>query len=139
MGTVYAEITLKNMFDVGKAREGLMKEHNIRTATVTAIVDTGAMTLVITEELFQELGLSIIGEKMVRTASGQRCKVTEPVGIHWKDRFSALSAVVIPGAEVVLLGVLPLEDMDLIVNPGTQELQGAHGDIVECMVLSWWT
>ncbi|MDR1836539.1 MAG: retroviral-like aspartic protease family protein [Treponema sp.] len=137
MGTVYAEITLKNSYEEGKALEGLIKSEEVRTATVTAIVDTGAMSLVITEDLRQKLGLSIRGEKPVLIANGQRVlsKVTETVEIHWKNRFTTLPAVVIPGAAAVLLGAIPLEDMDLIVNPVTQELVGAHGDIAETLAL----
>ena len=133
MGTVYAEITLKNVVDAARVRDGQIKEQDIRSATVTALVDTGAMTLVITEKLYQTLGLSKVGERMIRTASGQRlaCTVSEPVDIHWKNRSSSQRAVVIPGAEDVLLGAIPLEDMDLMVNPVTQELIGIHGDIVE--------
>jgi hypothetical protein len=41
---------------------------------------------------------------------------------------------VVPDAEEVLLGAIPLEDMDLIVYPARQELIGAHGDEVVCMV-----
>jgi hypothetical protein len=36
--------------------------------------------------------------------------------------------VVLPEGEEILLGVLPLEGMDLLVNPVAQCLQGAHGD-----------
>jgi clan AA aspartic protease len=137
MGTVYAEITLNNAADAAGVRDGRLKEQDIRSAAVTAVVDTGAMTLVITEELYKTLGLSMVEEKMVRTASGQRltCKVTEPVDIHWKDRGSSLRAVVIPGAETVLLGAIPLEDMDLMVNPVSQELVGIHGNVVEVLAL----
>jgi hypothetical protein len=96
------------------------------------------MSLVITEELRQKLGLAITAQKIVRIASGQRlsCGLTEAVEVHWRDRVSTLSAVVIPGAETVLLGSIPLEDMDLMVNPVTRELAGAHGDTVEFMALS---
>jgi len=137
MGTVYAEISLSNAADAARVRDGQLKEQDIRSATVTALVDTGAMTLVITEKLYQTLGLSKVGERVVRTASGQRlaCIVTEPVDIHWKNRGSSTRAVVVPGAEDVLLGAIPLEDMDLMVNPVTQELVGIHGDIVECIVM----
>ena len=126
MGTVHAEITLKNV-----------KDEAIAPETVTAVVDTGAMSLVITEELRQKLGLGVVGEKIARIANGQRvsCDLTEAVEIRWKNRISILSAVVIPGTEAVLLGAIPLEDMDLIVNPVTQELVGAHGDIVEFLAL----
>ena len=138
MGTVHAEITLKNTVDAANARAGNIKEQDIRSVTVTALVDTGAMYLGITEELYQKLGLSKMGERVFRTASGQRlaCKVTEPVDIHWKDRSSSQRAVVIPGAETVLLGAIPLEDMDLMVNPVAQELVGIHGDVVEGMLLT---
>jgi hypothetical protein len=34
----------------------------------------------------------------------------------------------VPGAEEVLLGAIPLEDLDLIVDPVRQELTGAHGE-----------
>ena len=40
MGMVYAEITLKNALDVGKARDGLIPEQEVRFLTVTAVVDT---------------------------------------------------------------------------------------------------
>ena len=137
MGTVYAEITLKNAFDDGKFREGLIGEQDARSVTVTAVVDTGAMTLVITEELRQKLGLRIVGEKFAKTANGQRvsCGITEAVEIYWKNRNTTLQAVIIPGAEAVILGTIPLDDMDLVVKPDTRELVGAHGDIVEVLVL----
>ena len=137
MGMVHAEITLRNVYDEGKAHEGLIKPENIRSVIVNAVVDTGAMNLVITEELFQKLGLMIEGEKTAHIANGQRvsCKVTDAVKVCWKDRDTIVPAVVIPGAEKVLLGAIPLEGMDLMVNPSTQELVGVHGDKVEFLVL----
>ena len=138
MGTVHADITLKNAADNANYERGLIKEEDVRSVTVSAVVDTGAMSLVISEELRQKLGLNVKGEKMALVANGQRvlCKVTEAVEIRWKNRYSSIPAVVIPGAAKVLLGVIPLEDMDLIVNPVTQELVGAHGDVIECLVLA---
>jgi clan AA aspartic protease len=137
MGTTYAEITIKNSRDAGNAREGLIEEGDVRSVTVQAVVDTGAMTLVINEELQQKLGLKVLRIRSALVANGQRvvCNETEPVEIEWKDRGSSLRAVVIPGAKTVLLGAIPLEDMDLMVNPVTQELVGAHGDTVECLAL----
>ena len=55
------------------------------------------------------------------------CKVTDPVQIQWKNRFAAVSAVVMPEGKP-LLGVIPLEFMDLIVDPIRRELVGANGD-----------
>ena len=136
MGFVHAEITLTNTMDEGFAKEGYIKPEEVRTATVTAVVDTGAMPLVISEEIFQKLGLGIEGEKIVRTVNGQRvqCKVTGPVKFRWKNREMILQSLVIPGAETVLLGVVPLEALDLMVKPGTQELAGVHGDEIEYII-----
>jgi len=126
MGIVHAEITLKNL-----------KNETIAPETVTAIVDTGSLNLVITEDLCRKLGLGVEGERTAHIANGQRvtCKRTEAVKVYWKDRDTVVHAMVIPGAEKVLLGAIPLEDMDLMVSPVTQELVGVHGDKVECLVL----
>jgi clan AA aspartic protease len=130
MGNVHATITLKNVKDMGFASGGYIKEENIRSVTVNALVDTGAMTICITEEIREKLGLEIVETRYARIANGERvsCQVTEPVEIRWKNRHSTCKTVVIPGAEIILLGVIPLEDMDLTVNPVSQELVGAHGD-----------
>jgi hypothetical protein len=50
------------------------------------------------------------------------------VRIIWKDRFSNSNPIVLPGGPETLLGVIPLEDMDLIVDTVDQKLAGKHGD-----------
>ena len=129
MGNVYAEITVKNAYDVGCANAGQISENNVRTVILNALVDTGATTLVINEDLFNQLGLDVIETRSINIAGGGKIegKVTSPVHIHWKNRFAAVSAVVLPGGKP-LLGVIPLEFMDLIVDPIRRELVGAHGD-----------
>jgi clan AA aspartic protease len=130
MGIVYADLILKNARDVGNVWCGHIAEKNVHQAAVRAVVDTGAGTLVIGEDIFQRLGLTIKGLRGVTLAGGEHLvgRITEAVEIHWKDRFSTLNALVLPGEHEVLLGALALEDMDLIVDPKRQELIGAHGD-----------
>jgi clan AA aspartic protease len=137
MGMVYAEITLKNAWDAGNAKTGLIKDSEVRSLTATAVVDTGAASLVINEEICGKLGLMIQKERSARVADGRRvvCKVTHPVEIHWKDRSTSCEAMVIPGAETVLLGAIALEGMDLMIHPAKQELIGVHGDTIEYMAL----
>jgi len=126
MGIVHTEITLKNV-----------KNGTIAPETVTAIVDTGSLNLVITEELRRKLELEIEGERTAHIANGQRvsCKMTEAVKVYWKDRFTVVQAMIIPGAEKVLLGAIPLEGMDLMISPATQEVVGVHGDKIEYLAL----
>ena len=132
MGNVYAEITIKNSADVTNAGRGLIPDKDVRSIIVTALVDTGAMTLVINEGMRQKLGLTIEKTSTATLAGGHQavCEITEPVRIIWKERDSVCRAWVLPGEDEALLGVIPLEDMDLIVDPKHNELIGAHGDTV---------
>ena len=130
MGHVNAQLVLKNLDDVKRVKRGELPENEVRQATVTAMVDTGATTLVINKKLFQELGLDIMGEQRVTFANDPKevCKLTEPVGIYWNDRFVAMHAFVVEDAAEILLGVLPLEGMDLMIDTVHRELVGVHGD-----------
>ena len=130
MGYVNTRITLKNIRDIFKAKDGIIQEPEIRQATVDVMVDTGTSLLVINEPLFQQLGLNVMEEREITLANDAKdiCKVTEPLMIKWEDRSVAISALVIKDAPDLLLGVLPLEGMDLIVDTVNQKLVGAHGN-----------
>jgi predicted aspartyl protease len=129
MGLIHAEITLKNAGDVTNVQRGFLKEPEIRETVVQAVVDTGAMTLVINEQLRQQLGLGIVGSKVATLANNvkETVKIAEPVDVHWKNRSMTCRPWVV-GSGRVLLGAIPLENMDLIVDPSAQELVGAHGE-----------
>jgi clan AA aspartic protease len=130
MGYFKEEITLSNTFDKGSAIRGNIKEDEIRTLKVEAMPDTGAWTLVINEEVRQKLGLEIMETSRSSLANGQSdiYDVTEGIEIRWKNRKTVLPAVVVPNAKDILLGALPLEAMDLMVDPVHQCLVGVHGD-----------
>ena len=135
MGTVYTELKLRNEWDVALANKGVIKPEEIRAIRVKAIVGTGAYSLMLDEETSQKLGLEKTGEQKIRIANGERipCPVTGPVEINWRDRQSVMRAITVPGLPNVLLGLLPLEEMDLIIHPNRHELVGAHGDTIEYM------
>ena len=137
MGLVHTEITLTNVEDIFKAKDGIITNDEIRQTKVTAMVDTGAGTLVINEAVRQILGLGIEGTRQARLADGaaQHYDITEPVNVQWKNRDSTCRALVLPNASNVLLGAIPLEDMDLIVDPKEEKLTGRHGDEIVQMIL----
>ena len=130
MGHVNTQITLKNVKDIFRAEEGIIQETEIRKATVDVMVDTGATMLVINEQLFEQLGLDVMGEREITLANDAKemCKLTEPLEINWGNRSIAMPALVMEDASDFLLGVLPLEGMDLMVDTVNQRLIGAHGD-----------
>ena len=130
MGLVYSEITLVNLEDKLNAKNGIIKEQDIRSMTVTAMVDTGAGNLVIDEATREKLGLEKKGTQSGILADGARglYDMAGPLEIWWKDRSFVLNTMVIPNASEILLGALPLEGMDLIVDPLGENLVGAHGN-----------
>ena len=130
MGLVYENITLKNATDVISVERKIMQESEVRQIKVLAMVDTGADTLVINEAMRQELGLKLMGERQVSMANdtNEMCKITEPIMVYWKERSAVTRAIVLPGASEVLLGAIPLEEMNVMVDPRSQSLVGIHGD-----------
>jgi clan AA aspartic protease len=130
MGFVYEEITLKNAGDESIAARGIIEERDVRQTTVTALVDTGALTMIINENLRLKLGLGVQGEHYATLADEGKVlvKTVEPVRICWKNRSMVCEPWVIPGDGDILLGAIPLENMDLIVDPARRVLTGAHGD-----------
>jgi len=137
MGTVHIDITLKNLKDEMLVSEGYKKQEDIRTATVTAVADTGALYMVLPEKLADNLGLEVKGEKTAHIANGQRigCPFIPAVTVQWKDRETVVQAIIIPGSEKILFGALAMEAMDLMVDPVNQQVVGVHGDKIEILAL----
>jgi clan AA aspartic protease len=132
MGEVRTEVTLVNLGDQNDADRGYIPQDQVRRLTVNAVVDTGAWTLVINEATREKLGLRMeeITETTVAGGGKVSSQITEPVRIYWKDRRTTCETAVLPGESEVLLGAYPLEGLDLMVHPKTQEVTGAHGDKV---------
>jgi hypothetical protein len=88
------------------------------------------LQLEISCKFHQKLGLSIkeTSESTLADGKTDTYDITEGVEIRWKNRGTVLPALVVPEAKNVLLGALPLEAMDLIVDPVRHQLTGAHGD-----------
>jgi clan AA aspartic protease len=130
MSVFMEEIILANARDMGNARAGLIPEAEVRVMTIGVMPDTGAWTLVINEDIRQRLGLAITERSESTLADGKTdtYDVTEGVGIRWKNRSTVLPAVVVSDAKDILLGALPLEAMDLMVDPVHERLVGVHGD-----------
>ncbi|GHU81475.1 hypothetical protein FACS189468_4190 [Spirochaetia bacterium] len=130
MGETYAEITLKNAMDVSMLKRRLIKKAQVRQITVQAMADTGSADLIINEKIRRQLGLKIESSDNIRWANNyaQECHYTEAVAVQWKDRRTYCPAVVMAGADEALLGLIPLEAMDLSVDPVGQQVVGKHGD-----------
>jgi len=130
MSLVHAEITLKNVEDMLSVKKGFKPDQEIRQVTVNALVNSGAWAMVINEPTREKLGLEAGGVAPGILADGAKAmyKSAGPIEIAWKDRTFICEALIVPNADENLLGAIPLEALDLTINPRTEEVVGAHGD-----------
>lgn len=89
---------------------------------VEALVDTGALHLCIPEHVCIQLGLEEVGKREVTTVDGKKHLVpyVGPIAITFEGRTCMTGALVL--GDGVLLGAIPMEDMDLIVIPALQTI-----------------
>lgn len=111
MGLVWTEIVLSNP-----------RKRKLDPLEVTAMVDTGAMTLCIPEHMMVQLELEEIEKREVTTADNKSLVVpyVGPVQIKFANRTCFTGALVL--GDSVLMGAVPMEDMDLIVHPSGRKV-----------------
>lgn len=113
-----------NASDVSLNEGGFLETDQIRKMEVEALVDTGSIMLAINEELKLQLGLKVRDTRAAQLADGtvKQFEIVGPVEVHFKNRFSVTNAMVLPGNQEVLLGAIPMEEMDVLIHPAKQEL-----------------
>lgn len=123
MGFVYADIELINSIDIADAKRHIIGDDEIRRFPLNILVDSGAHQLVINENIREQLMLPVVDRKKAQMADGRiiECDVVGPVDLRFKNRATTCRALVLPGAEP-LLGVIPMEDMDVLIHPLRNEL-----------------
>ena len=111
MGLVNGHLILKNP-----------RLPELEPVPVNALVDTGAVHLCIPEHVRIQLKLEAIDQKEVTLADGSRKLVpyVGPIEIRFKNRTGFAGALVL--GDQVLMGAIPMEDMDLVVIPKTRTI-----------------
>jgi clan AA aspartic protease len=111
MGLIRTEITLRNP-----------RKRKLAPLTVSALVDTGALHLCIPEHLALQLKLDKLEDREVTTADGVKrlCAYVGPIELRFGNRGCFTGALVL--GDEILLGAVPMEDMDLVVSPATQSV-----------------
>ena len=124
MGLVRASIQLTNLSDISFFEGGFIGESDIRRMTVSALVDTGSVMLAINETIKTQLGLKVRDRRTAQLADGtiRELEIVGPVEIRFENRMSVTHAMVLPGDQEVLLGAMPMEEMDVLVHPALQKL-----------------
>ncbi len=111
MGLVHAELVLSNA-----------RDSKLAPITVNALVDTGALHLCIPEHVALQLSLDELERREVTLADGAKHIVpyVGPIKVQFGNRSCYTGAMML--GDDVLLGAIPMEDMDLVVRPSMRDV-----------------
>jgi len=106
MGLSYGMLTLSNP-----------RFSEQKPVDVEALADTGATYLVIPDHIRIQLALEETSKKEITLPDGSKKMVpyVGPIETKFKNRVAYVGAIVM--GDEVLLGAIPMEDMDLVVAP----------------------
>jgi clan AA aspartic protease len=111
MGIAYADLTITNPVRA-----------DLQPVKTKALADTGAVHLCLPSHIALQLALETREEREITLADGSKKLVpyVGPVGLQFANRRCFVGALVM--GDEVLLGAIPMEDMDLLVVPMRREV-----------------
>ena len=131
MGRVTVEIKLESLEDVWAVRQGIITSNQARSVVVeNALVDTGATMLSLPTSIIQQLGLKQFATKRINSSIGvAETGVFDAVRLTIQDRSCTMDVLEVPDSVPVLIGQLPMESLDFVVDLQNRTLIGnpAHG------------
>lgn len=131
MGKVTVPAVIENLDDLWKVDDGELTREGVRRVSVEdALVDTGAMMLSVPKRIVAVLGLKPFRKRTVRTVGGiVETTLYSGVRLTVQGREFHCDVAEIPDDCPVLIGQIPLEGLDFVVDPIQQRLIGnpEHG------------
>jgi predicted aspartyl protease len=131
MSRVMVKAKIENLADLTQVRLGQKKPDQVRWVEVSdALVDTGATMLSLPKRYIQQLGLEPVRKRKARTSAGvAEFSVYRAVQLTVQEREYIGDVAEVPDDCPVLIGQVPLEVLDFVVDPVGQRLIGnpAHG------------
>jgi len=131
MGRVTVTAKIQNQGDLILVERGLLPADQVRTIEVdNALVDTGATILSMPKKMIRELGLTLVrGRTAVTSAGTITINVYGTARLTIQGRDCPTDVSELPDERPVLIGQLPLEALDFVVDMRGRRLTGnpAHG------------
>lgn len=124
MGFTHAELKLTNAEDLALVRRGHLTKDEVRSVQITALVDRDTYPLAIPDRLKHQLGISVIDNRLVELADGSLTEVemVGPIEIRFANRRFTCDAMVMADADGVTLGLVPMNGLNVVIDPLQQEL-----------------
>jgi predicted aspartyl protease len=123
MGKVFTRIKVVNWDDLALEAAGVRKEKP-RAFETNALVDTGAVKFYLKSSIIRELGLRPVGKVQLRTMSNrwESRTVFSPAALEIGGRVGRFDVVEVPDSLPNIVGQIPLEDLDWVVDCKNQRL-----------------
>ena len=124
MGEVRASVVLENGGDVDLAERGILDRASIRRVETEMLVDTGAVVVLLPQDMTEALGLRQIDKRVVVLANDQKVEmaIAGSLLLTAAGRTMSTECLVGPPRCEALLGQVVLESLDLIVDPAKHQL-----------------
>ena len=124
MGKVTTKLVILNRADQVLVERGYITEEQVRSLTLEdVLVDTGATTLCLPKEAIEQLGLKLLRQVDVNTATGlSTARIFQDAKISLLDREGTFECLELPGGKNALLGVIPLEALGIELDLQKQKL-----------------
>jgi clan AA aspartic protease len=106
------------------SKRHIIGEEEVKRMSVKILVDTGAYMLTINESMQEYLQVPVMEKRKAQLADGRvvECDVVAPIELRFQNRRVNCSAMVLQGDVEPLLGVIPMEEMDVLIHPRREEL-----------------
>ncbi|NEQ40608.1 MAG: aspartyl protease, partial [Okeania sp. SIO3I5] len=125
MGKITTTLVITNRADQAAAYRNFISAEEVRSIVIKdALVDTGATTLCLPPEAIAQLGLEVLKEVDVMTATGiSKARIFQDAKISLLGREGTFECLELPGGSDPLLGVLPLEALSIELDLQNQQLK----------------
>lgn len=133
MGRVVVSIIVENLEDLWEVRKGVRLPDQVRRVALSdALIDSGASGLALPTSVIQQLGLRKAFDRPVRSAMGTTTlAVYDVVQLHVEGRTCRTEVMEVPDGTPPLVGQVPLEMLDFVIDMKNHKLIGnpAHGGV----------
>jgi len=133
VGKVIVSAKIENLGDLEDVFKGRISPDQVRCLELDdVLVDTGATTVSLPTRLIDQLGLRLLGKRQARTATGiATFGYYSPVRLTVQGRDCVVEVGELADGCPAVIGVIPLEILDFVVDPKNNRLIGnpAHGGV----------
>jgi len=123
MGRTLVDVEIENYDDIVLRETGSDPGREVRKESVPALVDTGSALLCVHKSTIEKLGLHFARSAKVRTGDGMAERdIYRAAQITILGRQYLGEVMEIPDSIPALVGYIPLENLDLVVDPKSNQV-----------------